>query len=246
MPTNFVQATCANRPIIMRLKRCAERIYLEEEVFMHVSASTGVPRRIAFVVCAIIFALLLAACGGGGTSSNSTPTPTATAKPSPTTPPVTPTPSTTRYTGHGFSIAYPQGWQVNTSKNNEVDFVDPTRNYGLIVVYTPDPGGLASPDTLMTAEYNTIKGSVKNPQAKSVPSPVTIGGDKWLQRALTGEVNISGQDVPGQINILADVHPAHSSSSTSYSILFSGPGVGFDAMNANGFQPMLQSFKFTS
>jgi len=213
---------------------------------MRVSGYTGTPRRIAFVLCAITFTLLLAACGGGGASSNSTPTPTATAKPSPTAPPVTPTLSTTTYTGHGFSIAYPQGWQVNTSKKNEVDFIDPTGNFGLVVIYAPDPGGLASPDTFMAAEYNTIKAGVKNPQAVNVPSPVTIGGDKWLQKALSGQVTVSGQDVPGQINILEDVHPAHSASSMGYSILLTGPSAGFDAINANDFQPMLQSFKFTA
>lgn len=212
---------------------------------MRVLGYTGIPHRMALLFCAIIFTLLLAACGGGGASSNSTPTPTAAAKPSPTVPPITPTPATTTYTGQGYSIAYPQGWKT-TTKTNEVDFVDPTGNFGLIVIVAPDPGGLASPDTLMAAEYAAIKANVKNPQAINVSSPVTIGGDEWLQKAVSGQVNVSGQDVPGQINALIDVHPAHNTSSMSYSILFSGPSVGFDAANTGDFQPMLQSFKFTS
>ena len=205
----------------------------------------SIPRWMALLSCAIILTVLLAACGGGSTSSNPTPTPTAKAKPSPTTPP-TPTVSTATYTGNGFSISYQQGWQTITNKKGEVDFVDPTGNYALTVVFVADPNGLGGADTFMTAEFNAIKTQMKNPQTASVPSPVMVGGDSWLQKAVTGLVSVGGQDVPGQINILVDIHPAHSASSMSYSILLSSPKAVFDTVNASGFQPMLQSFKFTS
>ncbi|MGH2496380.1 MAG: hypothetical protein ACRDIV_16910 [Ktedonobacteraceae bacterium] len=176
---------------------------------MHLPGYESIPRWMALLSCAIIFTVLLTACGGGGTSSSPTPTPTSAVKPSPTTPP-TPTVSTTTYTGNGFSVGYQQGWQVIANKKGEVDFVDPTGNYALTVVYVADPNGVGGADTFMTAEFNAIKTQMKNPQTASVPSPVMVGGDSWLQKAMTGQVSVGGQDVPGQINILVDIHPAHS------------------------------------
>jgi hypothetical protein len=232
----------------LKVKRLEEKCILEE-VFMGLLGYKSIPRWMALFSCAILFTVLLAACGGGGGSTTSTPTPTPTtaAKASPTTPPtMTPVTSSTTYTGNGFSVSYPTGWQAMTAKKSEVDFVDPTGNYAFTVVFAPDPSGLATPDILMTAEINALKASIKNPQAANVPSPVTVGGDKWLQKSLTGQVSVGGQNVPGQVIVLVDVHPAHAATSMSYSILLSGPSAAFDTTNASDFQPMLQSFKFTS
>lgn len=212
---------------------------------MRLMVDKSIPRWMALLFCVIIFTVLLTACGGGSTTSNPTPTPTTAAKASPTTPP-SPTPSSRTYSGNGFSLSYPQGWQAMTAKKSEVDFVDPTGNYAFTVVFVPDPNGLAGPDILMTAEINTLKASVKNPQTANVPSSVTVGGDKWLQKSLTGQVSVGGQNVPGQVIMLVDVHPAHATTSMSYSILLSGPKVAFDTTNASDFQPILQSFKFTA
>lgn len=54
----------------------------------------------------------------------------------------------------------------------------------------------------MTAEFNAVKTQMKNPQTLNVPSPVTVGGDAWLQKAATGLISSGGQDIPGQINIM--------------------------------------------
>lgn len=216
-----------------------------EEDLMRLLGEKSIPRWMTLLFCVIILTVLLTACGGGGTTSNSTPTPTTAAKASPTTPP-TPTASSRTYSGNGFSLSYPQGWQAMTAKKSEVDFVDPTGNYAFTVVFASDPNGLAGPDIFMTAEINALKATVKNSQPANVPSPVTVGGDKWLQKSLTGQVSVGGQNVTGQVIVLVDVHPAHAATSMSYSILLSGPRAAFDTTNASDFQPMLQSFKFTA
>ncbi len=198
--------------------------------------------RSAFIVsCCLLLALFLAACGGG-TASSPTPTP----KPSPSPSP-SPTSSTTltTYRGNGFTISYPQSWKV-TASGDSVSFTDVgTLNYFQIGT-TPDPGGVASSDTVVTAGVNAAKATLKNPQTVNVPPTITVGGESWVQKSFAGTTTSSGQSVVVQFVVAADNHPASSPSTKSFVIVYGTTQQLFAMANTMYYQPMLQSFKFTS
>ncbi len=196
---------------------------------------------IMLAFCCVILALLLVACGGGTTSA---PTPTPTPRPSPTLPP-TPTPSLTVYTGNGYSIGYPQGWKV-TPGNNRVTFSDPTQVYSLAIVTSPNPNGVASADTVASASIGAVKATLTNPQTETLPPTTTVGGESWVQKSLSGTSTSNGQSVAIQIVVISDNHPANSPSTQNFSIVYGAPKLLFATGDTNYFQPMLQSFKFTS
>ena len=238
------------RPTIMALKvKRPEETHILEEVFMGLLGYKSIPRWMALLVCALIFMVVLAACGGSTTSNPTpTPTPTTAAKPSPTTPPTTTPPATAgfvTYTGSGFTINYPQGWKV-TAAGTSVVFADPTGIYNLTIVVSPDPGGIASSDTVVNASIQGVKGTVKNPQAVNVPATVTIGGDSWVQKSISGGSSAGGQAGVVQLVVASDNHPANSPSTNSYTVIYATLQATFDAVSARYFQPMLQSFKFTA
>ena len=215
---------------------------------MRLPEHKSIPRGMALFSCAIICTIFLAACGGGSTASNPTPTPTTAAKPSPTTPPTTTPPATAgfvTYTGSGFTIKYPQGWKANPAGKG-IGFADPSDIYNLTILITPDPGGLASPDTVVNASIQGVKGTFKNPQTVNVPATVTIGGDSWVQKSISGDFSFGGQSGVVQLVVASDNHPANSPSTNSFTVIYATLQATFDTANAQYFQPMLQSFKFTA
>ncbi|HEY6542201.1 MAG TPA: hypothetical protein VIZ18_14760 [Ktedonobacteraceae bacterium] len=202
-------------------------------------------------VCSLCLVLALAACGSPTSTSGSTPTPAATSQPSssPTaaSSPTTSTSSTTltTYTGSGYTIGYPQGWKVNASGKNVV-FADPTGIYSFTIVITPDPGGAISPDTVLNTTVQVLTNTLKNTQTMNVPASTTIGGDTWMQKSIAGTSSAAGQTGTVQVVIAVDNHPANSASTNTYTITYQTLQATFDAANGQYFQPMLQSFKFTS
>ncbi len=189
--------------------------------------------------CCVILALLLVACGGGTTSA-----PTPTPRPSPTLQP-TPTSSLAVYTGDGYSIGYPQGWKV-TPGDNRVTFNDPTQVYSLAIVISPNPNGVASADVVASASINAAKATLKNPQTETLSPTTTVGGESWVQKSLSGTSTSNGQSIDVQIVVISDNHPANSSSTRNFAMVYGAPKALFATANANYFQLMLQSFKFTS
>ncbi len=216
---------------------------------MHLPGFFKFSARSIVFVCSICLALALAACGSATTTTGSTPTATSQPSSSPTaaSTPTTSTSSTTltTYTGKGYSIGYPQGWKVNTSGNSVV-FTDSSGVYNFTLVTSPNPGGIASPDTIVNAGVNGVKGSLTNTQTVNVPASTTIGGDTWVQKSITGDSSAAGQTGTVQMVVASDNHPANSPSTNSYTIIYATLQATFDAANGQYFQPMLQSFKFTS
>ena len=206
------------------------------------------PARNILIACSLLLVLLLAACGSSGTSSGSTPTPTSApqATPSPT-PAVSPTSSVnlTTYTGNGFTIGYPQGWKATASGKNVV-FTDDTGIYNFTIVIAPNPGGAASPDTVVNTSVDGVKNTLTNPQTVNVPASTTIGGESWVQRSIAGTSSTGGQSGDIQMVVASDNHPANSASTNSFTVIYATLKATFDAANTQYFQPMLQSFKFTS
>jgi hypothetical protein len=224
-----------------------EEKHILEEVFMGLLRYKSISRKMALLVSALIFTILLAACGGG-TTTNPTPTPTTAAKPSPTIPPTATLPATAgfvKYRGSGFTIDYPQGWKATTAGKNTV-FADSSGIYNLTIVTSPNPGGIASPDTVVNAGIQGVKGTLTNPQTVNVPATTTIGGDTWVQKSIKGSSSTGGQAGVVQLVVASDNHPANSPSTTSFTVIYATLQITFDAANAQYFQPMLQSFKFTA
>jgi hypothetical protein len=198
------------------------------------------------LACGIFLVLVVAACGSGGTTTGTTPTATSqpaqtpTAASSPTT-----SGSLTTYTGNGYSIEYPQGWKVNASGNNVV-FSDPTGIYSLTVAVAPNPGGTIDTGSVLNTASQLLTSNLKNTQTVNVPASTTIGGDTWMQKSLAGTSTVNGQTGTVQAVIAADNHPANSSSTNAYTITYETLQATFATATSQYFQPMVQSFKFTS
>jgi hypothetical protein len=193
----------------------------------------------------LIIAVLLVACGGGGTSST---TSTPTAVPTPTPPPATPTPTAAAMTsiqGNGFTISYPQNWQTTKKADNIFTFTDSTGNIKMTITVAPDPNGALSADSVSSAALQAARILLKNSQTVSVPSTTTVGGESWSQVSSSGTQRLNNQDTTIQVVVLANVHPANTPLSKSYTIVYQAPIATFNQDNTNYFQPMLQSFKFT-
>ncbi|HEX6480557.1 MAG TPA: hypothetical protein VF043_17100 [Ktedonobacteraceae bacterium] len=195
------------------------------------------PPGMVAVFCSLILALLLVACGGGTTA---TPPATPTSKPSPT---ATPTPALTVYAGKGYSIGYPQGWRV-TPSGKEVFFTDASQIYRVTILVEPDSGGAIDASTFVNGSIDAIKKTMKNPKAEPLPPTTTVGGESWVQKSISGTETSNGQDVDLHIVVMSDNHPAHSTTTQNFIILYGTTNSGFATGDTSYFQPMLKSFKF--
>jgi hypothetical protein len=201
------------------------------------SRFTCLSSRMVAVCCSLILAILLVACGDVTTS---TPSATPTSKPSPTP---TPTPALAVYPGKGYSIGYPQGWKV-TPSGTEVDFTDASALFHVIIIIDPNPGGAINASTLVNATIAAEKKMMKNPQAEPLPPTTTVGGERWVQQSISGTETTNGQGVDLHFVVMSDNHPAHSTTTQNFVILYGTTTDGFATGDTSYFQPMLKSFKF--
>lgn len=188
-------------------------------------------RWVATGVCSLLLALLLPGCGWGSNGNTATPTS------KPTTAPLT------TYTGKGFTIGYPQGWKV-TSSRVEVSISDGTGAYDLTIGVTSNPRGILSADRLADGSAAGARTQLKNPQTETIAPTASVGGDTWSQRAVSGTAQQGGQATLVKGVVLADNHPASSASTQAFVIAIFAFKPVFDLAWTNYFQPMLQSFKF--
>jgi hypothetical protein len=204
----------------------------------------------ALASCSLIFAILLVACGWsgtGGTTSTPVPTSTSTLTLAPTTPPASPPAATgamIAYPGNGFTISYAQTWQISRKANNLFTFTDSTGGIKMTITVVPDPNGAISADTVASTALKAAQALLKNAQTVSVPTTTTVGGESWSQIAASGTQRLNNQNTNVQVVVLADVHPANTPISKSFTILYQAPASTFSQDNKTYFQPMLQSFKF--
>ena len=127
-----------------------------------------------------------------------------------------------------------------------VAFTDSSGIYRFSVVVSPNPGGAASPDTVVNAGVQSLNSTLKNPQTVNVPSSTTIGGDTWVQKSIAGTPTSGGPGGVVQLVVASDNHPANSTTTNSFTVIYGTLQATFDAANNQYFLPMLQSFKFTS
>ena len=203
---------------------------------------------ITMALCSLILAVLLVACGGSSTNGT-TSTPTSAPASTPTLSPTSTSPSAatgamTAFQGNGFTISYPQTWQINQKANNIFTFTDSTGGIKMTITVAPDPNGTISADSVASAALQAAQVLLKNAKTVSVPSTTTVGGDSWSQVSASGTQRLNNQDTNVQVVVLAIVHPANTLLSKSFTILYQAPVATFSQDNTTYFQPMLQSFKF--
>ncbi len=196
-----------------------------------------ISRWTALTLCSLMLATFLIACGptGGGAI---TPTPTPSPTPSPT-----PIPKAI-LTGNGFTINYPQSWQVTRSGSHLVTFVDSTGTMRMSITTVPDPNGAISAASLLSTGLKAAMVALKNAQTVSVPATTTVGGETWNQGSVSGTQRLNNRDIVIQAVVLANVHPAKALASKGFTINYSATQQMFSQANTTYFQPMLQSFKF--
>lgn len=194
--------------------------------------------------------LLLAACNFGGISINGSATPTPTTKPVPTT--VIPSPtavaSMVTYTGNGYTINYPQGWTVSKGSTGAVTFTDPQGVAYLTIQVVPNPNGLISTSDQVNTGLQIFKSQAKNYTKVNVAPTTSVAGETWSQGAATGDIIPTGatSSVTAKIVVISDNHPANTPSTQGFTLGYATGAQVFDMANTSYFQPMLQSFKFTS
>ncbi len=200
----------------------------------------------SLILCSLLLVLLTACSGTGSGSPTTSVTPTvapSNSSPAPTVAPTTASTNLTTYTGVGYTIGYPQGWHVKKT-NNLVTFTDALGASTLVIEVIPNPNAIAPTSTIMTTTEKALSSNGKNFQTVNGTSKAAIGGDSWDQSSATEDATVNGQSQNVKYVILADNHPA-SSSSTKLFVVFYGTLTSlFDQTNSSGFQPMLQSFKF--
>jgi len=185
-------------------------------------------------LCCLTFAVLLTACGGTTSQQAVPPKPTATSVPM------------TSVAGNGFTINYPQGWQISRSGAHLTTLTNSGGTDSFSIAVVPSPKSAISADTLMNTAVKAQMVALKDAQKVSVPPTVTVGGTSWNQQSVSGTQRLNAADIVVQPVVLATVHPGDTPTSKGYTIIYRAPQASFAQSNTSYFQPMLQSFKFQS
>ena len=187
-------------------------------------------------LCCLILAVVLTACGGT--------TPTQAAPPKPTATPAATSASMTSITGNGFTMNYPQGWQVSRSGAHLVTLANSQGTESFVITVVPTPRSAISADSLVNTAVKAQMAILKDAQKVSVPPTVTVGGASWNQQSVSGTQRINAANTVVQSVVLATVYPGNTPTSKAYTIVYRAPQASFAQANTSYFQPMLQSFKF--
>ena len=196
-----------------------------------------VTQRLSPSVIALFLIVLLAACSSpGGTAGSSTPT----ATPSPT-------PAVSAYTGDGYTISYPKDWKKSVT-SVQTTFQDSLGANALGIVVIANPDAAAKPSTVLEASLaGAVKGaSMTNTSPANLPASVSLAGETWVQKGTTGTAGKGGASTSFEVVVLTTNHPANTSKTRLFEFVYAGPLVGSTLEDAQIFQAMLASFKFTS
>ena len=163
------------------------------------------------------------------------------------TPSPTPTPGLRVYTGKGYSISYPQGWQVTTASDGAgVAFSDDaTYSNFLTISVNPNSNDPVGASTFANLYIEEAENTLKNPQTETLPPTTTVGGESWVQKSISGTETVVELGGVVQIVVISDNHPANSANTQNFTIEYQMLMSSFATANTSYFQPMLHSFKFT-
>jgi len=200
-----------------------------------------------FVFWALLFTLLLAACGTGnrGTTTSSI-TPTASGL-TPTIPNGTPTTSvlSNGFQGHGYSIRYANNWTKDSDPaGDNVYFKDSHDTYRWLAVHVEGVGSVPGDTDELSAANNEVLYELGHgsqcQRETAVANTISINGIPWTQLQEVCVV-IGTSNTPPKLTITVLV----TTKSQKYYIIdeVTAPDV-FDQVNHMTFLPMLQSFTF--
>jgi hypothetical protein len=150
----------------------------------------------------------------------------------------------TSIAGNGFTMNYPQGWQISRSGAHLITLANSGGTDSFSITVTPSPNSAISADTLVNTAVKAQMVALRNAQKVSVPSTVTVGGASWSQQSVSGTQRLNAANTVVQSVVLATVHPGNTPTSKSYTIVYRALQSAFAQANTSYFQPMLQSFKF--
>jgi len=192
----------------------------------------------------LLMLCLLAACGSSSQSNSSN---NGNTKAQPVKQVITPTATkgTTfkAYKGANYTINYPQDWRISAS-STEVAFTDPTGNYNLTIGSTSNPNSSVSADQLANGGVKGAKTNLKDTEDVTVPATLTIGGQTWSQRALSGVSTYQGQSSDVEAGVVATNRPTKATTTRGYVIAYVALKSQFAEAQTLYFTPMLQSFTF--
>jgi hypothetical protein len=149
------------------------------------------------------------------------------------------------YKGIGFTIEYPATWKL-TASSTEVAFTDPSGGYNLTIGLTPNPNGAKTADQLADGGIGGAKTNLKDVQVLNVSPTTMVGGQAWSQRSISGTSRLNGQSSAIEATVLANNYPTHTTATRGYVIVYVAARDQFAQAKIAYFQPMLESFKYTS
>jgi hypothetical protein len=188
------------------------------------------------ILCSLLLFILVACEVGGDYTPVATPLPTS------TVPPV----HLYTYQGQGYSIGYPQNWNVTQSTSGTVSFTNPQGLAFLVIEVLPNPGGVLTSRAEIENALRTNTFNLVAYRRISISPVVVVGGDTWSRGAADGNIVNKSRalSVAGEMVLIADNHPASSQATNMFIIRYAAAQAVFDVANVTYFLPMLKSFKF--
>ncbi len=177
--------------------------------------------------------------------------------PTPTTTSDLPSPSSfqsiskTGSTDLQASLQFPSDWQEDAPQTangtTQVHFHPLQQlgiDFGILRLSSADSANFASPDALNQFQLTSIQNSqgVSNFQTITPVTPQrTIGGQAWPEQDATFDIATSGGTLQYHVTSIATRH-----NNVYYNIVFYTPSLVYNEALQKYFQPMFDSFKFTS
>lgn len=202
------------------------------------------------ILCALFcVSLFLAACSTGSSSTVVTPTVA-------TRQPIIPSPTPSFavafrvYTGMGMTLEYPSSWVVHTADNGTggggVTFQEPLTPTTFSIEILSTPFDASAPTIAVRSLMIGLQKEGTHARTVHVSPTVTVGGQSWDQAAGVVDLAQSGQTITIEQGMLATNHPTRPPGVRLFLLTYTALAQTFEQMNRSAFQPMLQSFTFTS
>ena len=199
------------------------------------------------VVCTLLLSLLFTACSGGITNWINTSTGEV------------PTANWPVYENHhpknaGYTLRYPPGWQVK-EMNLFVTFSYSDAHHLSWFSVSPTPESdvdsrstSASEQDAITKYMNTFKTTAQHVTDDGIATIIYDGatsppGIAWEENYATGDVHLQGRVINEEMSIMASYNRQQH---LMYIVQYEAPTSVFPSINSTNFQPMMESFAYTS